>query len=242
MADIPWDELMDAADGSDFAPIPQGDYDLKIIETEATTSSTDKPMWKITTAVMNGPHEGRKVWTQQTLTMDNPDALNVFFRQMAAAGLTGAFFKTKPNNQQIADALMGRAFRGKVTIREWQGVPRNNIKQWNPLGAAAAGAPGGPPPPAAGTTPPAGPPPPAAATPPPAAAAPPPAASAPPAAAAPPPAAAPPAAPAAPPASEAPAANGAATPAPEPAAVGGGSPDQWVVEERATGSSEPPPF
>lgn len=248
MADIPWDDLMDAADGSDFAPIPQGDYDLKIIETEATTSSTDKPMWKITTEVLNGPHSGRKVWTQQTLTMDNPDALNVFFRQMAAAGLTGEFFKTKPNNQQIADALMGRTFRGKVTIREWNGVPRNNIKQWNPAGAAAAGPGGGPPPPAAGATPPAGPPPPAASAPPPAAAAPPPAAAAPPPPAAPPaaaPAAAaatepPPAAPPAPAAPAAPAANGGGVP--EPAGVGGGSPDQWVVQERPTGSAEPPPF
>ena len=51
MADIPWDELMDAAGDSDFAPIPQGDYDVKIIETEATKSSTDKPMWKITAEV-----------------------------------------------------------------------------------------------------------------------------------------------------------------------------------------------
>jgi hypothetical protein len=233
MADIPWDDLMDAAGSSDYAPIPQGDYDLKIIETEATTSSTDKPMWKVTTAVMNGPHEGRKVWTQQTLTMDNADALNVFFRQMAAAGLTAEFFKTKPNNQQIADALMGRTFRGKVTIREWNGVPRNNIKQWNPMGAGSAGAPpgagtGAPPPPPAASAPPA-----AAGPPPPAAAPPAPAATAPPAAAAPAAAAAPPPPPAAPP----------AAPVPEPAGVGAaGSADQWVVQDRPTGSSEPPPF
>ena len=32
MADIPWDELMDAAGDSDFAPIPQSDYDVKITE------------------------------------------------------------------------------------------------------------------------------------------------------------------------------------------------------------------
>jgi hypothetical protein len=239
MADIPWDELMDAANDSDFAPIPQGDYDVKIIETEATKSSTDKPMWKITTAVLNGPHEGRKVWTQQTLTMDNPDALNVFFRQMAAAGLTREFFATKPSNQQIADALLGRSFRAKITIREWQGVPRNNIKQWNPVSAAgrgpggvapppgAGGAPGGPPPPSASSTPP----PAASAPPPPAASAPPPAASTPPPAAAPaepPPTAATP--------EPAPVTASAAPPAPS------GGADAWVVEERKTGSTEAPPF
>jgi hypothetical protein len=258
MADIPWDDLMDAAEGSDFAPIPQSDYDVKIIETEATKSSTDKPMWKITTEVMNGPHAGRKVWTQQTLTMDNPDALNVFFRQMAAAGLTGEFFKTKPTNQQIADALMGRQFRAKVTIREWQGVPRNNIKQWNPLGAGG-GAPGGPPPPGMGASAPGGPPPPPQSSAPPSSTPPP----APPSSSAPPPPAAPAAPPQPPAQQEAPAAqapppaqappqsapetNGAAAPPPaqelQPAAApAGGGADQWVVEERKTGSTEPPPF
>jgi hypothetical protein len=254
MADIPWDELMDAADNSDFAPIPQSDYDVKIIETEATKSSTDKPMWKITTEVLNGPHAGRKVWTQQTLTMDNPDALNVFFRQMAAAGLTGEFFKTKPTNQQIADALLGRQFRAKVTIREWQGVPRNNIKQWNPLGAGG-GAPGGPPP-GMGASAPGGPPPPPQAT---ATSTPPP--PGPPSASAPPPPAAPAAPPQPPAQQEAPAAPAAQAPAqapPQPAqgngapppaqelqpaaAPAGGGADQWVVEERKTGSTEPPPF
>jgi hypothetical protein len=232
MAEIPWDELMDAASTSDFAPIPQSDYDVKIIETEATKSSTDKPMWKITTAVLNGPHEGRKVWTQTTLSVDNPDALAVFFRQMAAVGLTKEFFATKPSNQEIADALLGRQFRAKVTIREWQGTARNNIKNWNPIGAASRGpggvsAPpgvGGPPPPPSGATPP-----PAAAAPPPAAAAPPPAAAAPP----------PPPAPPAP-------AESAAEPAPVTASAGPpgapGTAGSWVVEERKTGSTEAPPF
>jgi hypothetical protein len=255
MADIPWDDLMDAAEGSDFAPIPQSDYDVKIVETEATKSSNDKPMWKITAEVLNGPHSGRKLWTQQTLTMDNPDALNMFFRQMAAAGLTGEFFKTKPTNQQIADALLGRQFRAKVTIREWQGVPRNNIKQWNPIGAGG-GAPGGPPPPPASGAAPGGPPPPpssgATSTPPP---------PGPPSSSAPPPPSAPAAPPQPPAQQEAPAVqapaqappppaqdtNGAATPPPaqelQPATASAGSgADQWVVEERKTGSTEPPPF
>lgn len=237
MADIPWDELMDAAEGSDFAPFPQGDYDVKIIETEATKSSTDKPMWKITCQVLSGPHEGRKVWTQQTLTMDNPDALNVFFRQMAAAGLTGEFFKTKPSNEQIADALLGRQFRAKVTIREWQGVPRNNIKQWNPIGRGGVGAPGGPPPPGVGAAA-GGPPPPPGVSAPPSSVPPPPAAG--------PPPSAPPAPPAAPPAPAPAAANGASQ---EPQTVGaptgsagGEGAEAWMVEQRKTGSTEPPPF
>jgi hypothetical protein len=253
MADIPWDELMDAAGDSDFAPIPQSDYNVKIVETEATTSSTSKPMWKIVAEVIGGPHEGRKLWTQQTLTMDNPNALNMFFRQMAAAGLTAEFFKTKPSNQLIADALLGRTFRAKVIISEYQGSPRNEIKNWSPaaggMGApggpppppAAGGAPGGPPPPPAASAPP---PPPPAASAPPAAATPPPAATTPPpAAATPPPAAAtPPPAEQAPPAAEPTPAAPAAEQQPEPAGVGAGGGDPWVVQPRETGSTEPPPF
>ena len=258
MADIPWDELMDAANDSDFAPIPQSDYDVKISATEATTSSTDKPMWKITCDVISGPHAGRKLFTQQTLTKDNPNALNIFFRQMAAAGLTSEFFKTRPTNQQIADALLGRQFRAKVIVKDYQGMPKNEIKQWNPPSAAAAA--GGPPPPAASA--PGGPPPPpqsssSAPPPPPAPAAsapPPPPAAAPPAAA--PPAAAPPATP--PPPAEQPAAQAPPPPPapaeqpaqqePQPVTASAGPPaagsdaSAWIVEQRATGSTEEPPF
>ncbi len=259
MADIPWDELMDAANDSDFAPIPQSDYDVKISATEATTSSTDKPMWKITCDVLSGPHAGRKLFTQQTLTKDNPNALNIFFRQMAAAGLTSEFFKTRPTNQQIADALLNRQFRAKVIVKDYQGMPKNEIKQWNPPSAAASA--GGPPPPAASA--PGGPPPPpqsssSAPPPPPAPAAsapPPPPAAAPPASA--PPAAAPPAATPPPPAEQP--ATQAPPPPPAPAEqpaqqepqpvtasagppAAGSDPSAWIVEQRATGSTEEPPF
>jgi hypothetical protein len=241
MADIPWDELMDAANDSDFAPIPQSDYDVKITATEATTSSTDKPMWKITCDVLNGPHEGRKLFTQQTLTKDNPNALNIFFRQMAAAGLTSEFFKTKPTNQQIADALLGRQFRAKVIVKDYQGMPKNEIKQWNPSSGAAAA--GGPPRPPAGAAPAGGPPPPPS----PAAAAGPPPPPAPAQSTAPPPPPPPPA-PAAP--AEQPAAAAeqpAEQPAPvvgsgAPPAAGGGDASAWVVEQRQTGSMQEPPF
>lgn len=228
MTSIPWDELMDAAGDSDLAPIPQGDYDMKIVAAEATKSSTDKPMWKVTMEVENGPHAGKKAWTQQTLTQDNSNALQIFFRQMAAAGLTQEFFKTKPNPTQIAEALKGRRVRAKLIIEEYQGVPRNKVKAWNPPSMSA----GGPPPPVGGAPSSVPPPsaPPAATTPPPAAAAP---ASPPPAAAPPTPppgaeATPPPSAPPAPPAAPAP------TPEAQPAGVAGGG--------EQSGGTEPPPF
>ena len=141
MADIPWDDLMDAAGDSDFSPIPASDYTVKITSTEATKSSTDKPMWKYTIEVQDGPHATRKVFGQQTLSQESPNALDMFFRQMAAIGLTKEFFKTKPTAQQIADAMLGRQFRARIAIKEYQGSPRNEVKGWFPLGAAAAGGP-----------------------------------------------------------------------------------------------------
>jgi hypothetical protein len=227
---------MDAANDSDFAPIPQSDYDVKITATEATVSSTDKPMWKITADVLNGPHEGRKLFTQQTLTKDNPNALNIFFRQMAAAGLTSEFFKTKPTNQQIADALLGRQFRAKVIVKDYQGMPKNEIKQWNPPSGAAAA--GGPPRPPAGAAAAGGPPPPPSTT---AGGPPPPPAPA--QSSAPPPP--PPPAPEQTAAAAEPAAQ--ADPAPvvgsgAPPAAGGGDASAWVVEERQAGSMQEPPF
>lgn len=150
---IPWDDLMSAADESSVAPIPASDYNLKIVSCEATTSSSKKPMWKIVAEVEDGPYAGRKIWTQQTLSMENPNAVAMFFKVMATVGLNKAYFATRPSNTEIASAMVGRRFKGKVGIEQWDGEDRNKISKWSPLTAGgltpppAGGPAGGPPPP-----------------------------------------------------------------------------------------------
>jgi hypothetical protein len=227
---IPWDELMDAADEASIAPIPASDYDVIIDSVEATTSSTKKPMWKIVCKVENGQYKDRKIYTQQTLTMDNQNAMAIFFKTMAVVGLNKQYFASKPTPQDVAQALVGRRFRAKVGVERWNEEDRNKITRWLPLtGGGLTPPPGGsippPPAPAASTTPP---PPPA-----PAAAAPPP----------PPPAPAAPAAPEAP-AAETAAAGPAPAESPAPAFAAPAPPEEPAPEapaQQAPAAPAPPP-
>jgi hypothetical protein len=177
-----WSDLLtDAGDaGGGFEVLPEGDYDFVVKECKATTSKNGKQMWVVKAEIQGGPSNGRLVWHNFTLTTDNPSALGFFFRHMAVLGLTSDYFKQNPADHHVADALIGRRFRGQVVIAKWQGQDKNEIKAFFPAAGAGLGAPpqisappappiaaAPPPPPAAPAPTFAAPPPAAAPTPPP---------------------------------------------------------------------------
>lgn len=167
-----WQDLLnDAGDGGGtYDPLPDGDYDFIVKEAEVKTASTGRTMYAVKTAVQGGPHNGRFVWHNFVVTPENPTALGWFFKNMNVLGLNAEYFKTDPADHQVAAALVGRAFRGQVAVRKWQGQDRNEIKAFFPAGGAGLGGPAptvaAAPPPHAAPPPvaqPAPPPPPAAA-------------------------------------------------------------------------------
>jgi hypothetical protein len=139
--------------GDTIKPVPTGQYPAKVHESKFTKSGNGKPQWKLTLKIQGGPHDGRNVWTQLTLTRDNPNALAIFFRQMAAFGLTQQYFQQNPAPEAVAAALMNRDALIDVAIREWNGEDRNEVKSIKPLPAGYAAA-SIPPPPATGVVPP----------------------------------------------------------------------------------------
>lgn len=138
-----WSDLLNDAEDS-FEPVPAGDYDLKIIKSEATLSKSGKSMWKICTEVLEGPYAKRKIWGQLTLSPESPTALGIFFRQMKALGLTQDYFAQDPSDSHVASALVGRQFRGQVGVRTWQGQERNEINNYTALSSAPNAAPSAP--------------------------------------------------------------------------------------------------
>jgi hypothetical protein len=140
--------LNDAGDAAaGFEVLPAADYDLRITKSEAKMSSTGKVMFAITTEVTNGPYKGRKLWGNIVVSSDNPIALGIFFRTMNAMGIDQSFFAGNPSDAQVAEAMIGREFRGQVSVRQWQGQDRNEIKSYFPIKATMAGGPAVAPPP-----------------------------------------------------------------------------------------------
>lgn len=130
-----------AATSNNYAPLPDGDYDLKVIEAQATTTSTGKLMFKVTNEVQGGAHDKRRVWDQLVVTQDNPKAMNMFFMKAGAMGLPTSYFEQNPSPAQIEQALLGRSFRGTLGIRTYNGNQSNEIKRYFPAATAAVAAP-----------------------------------------------------------------------------------------------------
>jgi hypothetical protein len=164
MSTLNWGDLVkDAGDvGGNYEPLPDGDYELQIIEATAKVAQSGKTMFAVKAQVTAGAHAKRLVWDNLVVTPDSPAALGMFFRKMTALGLGREFFASNPSNAQIEAALQNRSFRAQVGSRTWNGSKKNEIKMYyvattgatgTTAAAAAAPAPAPAPAPAAAPAP-----------------------------------------------------------------------------------------
>jgi len=144
MSQLNWNELLQAAEssgGGSYEPLPDGTYDLKVVEATDTVTQTGKVMFKVKAEVQTGAYAKRLVWDNLVISTDNNTALSIFFSKMGALGLNRDFFGTSPAPAQIAGVLAGRMFRAQIGSRVWNGEKRNEIKRYMPMEGAVASAP-----------------------------------------------------------------------------------------------------
>ncbi len=142
MSTLNWGDLVkDAGDaGGSYDPLPDGDYDLVVLEAQAKVSQSGKTMFAIKAQVETGAHARRFVWDNLVISPENQAALGIFFRKMYALGLNRDYFASNPTNAQIEAALVGRRFRATIGSRTWQGQKKNEIKNYYNVVATAAAA------------------------------------------------------------------------------------------------------
>ena len=93
MSTLNWGDLVkEAGDVASYDPLPDGDYELQIIEATAKTTQSGKTMFAIKAQVTVGAHAKRLVWDNLVVSTDNPTALGIFFRKMNALGLGQEYF------------------------------------------------------------------------------------------------------------------------------------------------------
>lgn len=138
MATLNWGDLAkDATASGNFEPLPDGDYDFKVLEAETKVTSSGKTMFVVKAEVQTGAHAKRLVWDNLVISPENPNALGFFFGKMKALGLDKSFFDTNPSTEQILRAMANRTFRAQVGSRVYNGDTRNELKKYYP--AAASG-------------------------------------------------------------------------------------------------------
>jgi len=141
MSSINWADLVkDAGEttSGNYEPLPDGDYDLKVIEVKSTVSASGKTMFKLTTEVQGGAYNKRRIWDNLVVSPENKNALAIFFSKMAALGVPREFFFNNPSNAQIEASVDGKLFRAKVGTRTWNGDKRNEITKYYVATAGAA--------------------------------------------------------------------------------------------------------
>jgi len=133
MASLNWSELVNKAgtNNSSLEPLPDGDYELKVIEAEHRRSQSGKNMYKVTTEVQGGPYAGRRIWDNLVIDPGNETGINMFFMKMGILGLNKQFFESNPTDAQVEQALTGRPFRATVGQRTYNGQIYNDIKKYH---------------------------------------------------------------------------------------------------------------
>jgi hypothetical protein len=144
VAEVSWADLAGQAEDA-LTPIPSGEYDAVVTKAEIKFASTGKKMFSISAKITSGPHINRIFWNNFTVSPDNPNAMLVFFRQMGVFGLPIEFFKSLPadgsGDGAIPQALMGKPFRARLSIRSWQGTDSNQLDAVLPPNAGVVAAP-----------------------------------------------------------------------------------------------------
>jgi Protein of unknown function (DUF669) len=138
---VSWQNLMKEAEagGGSFEPLPIGEYSVVIDEATHSQTQSGKLMFKAKMKVEGGPHDGRIVWTNFTVSPESPTALSIFFQQMRTLGLDSNFFAAQPSEDIIASNLTGKRCTVVLSQREWNGQMRNDVKSIKPaLGGAVA--------------------------------------------------------------------------------------------------------
>jgi len=131
MSSLNWGDLVkDAGEVGSYEPLPDGDYELVVVEAVAKVAQSGKTMFALKAQVQGGAHAKRLVWDNLVVSPENSNALGIFFRKMAAMGLGREFFGSNPSNAQIEAALKGRSFRAQIGSRTWNGSKKNEIKMY----------------------------------------------------------------------------------------------------------------
>lgn len=164
MSTLNWAELIKSAGdvSSNYEALPDGEYDLTVVEATAKVTTSGKTMFSLKTQVNGGPYNNRLVWDNLVISPENQKALGIFFAKMGALGIPQDYFMRvpTPTNGEIESVLVGRKFRGTVGSRIYNGNKRNEIRRYHssgqqtntpvaPQGAVAAApqTPAAPPPP-----------------------------------------------------------------------------------------------
>lgn len=121
-----------------FEPLPAGTYAVEVTESDVVaTKSGSGEMVKLTHKVVEGPYEGRLIWTNINYMNQNPTAQRIGQQQLAelqlACGLTQPLEETEELHGHVVMAVLKI-----VADKSGQYGPKNEVARYMPYEQAPA--------------------------------------------------------------------------------------------------------
>ena len=116
--------------GSDFEPIPAGDYDLLVKECKIKASQSGNNYISVTLEVLNAAHKGRLVFDNFNVEHAKSDVRAIAKRQLAnlcMACKTGSF-----NMENVGAVLTNKVLKAYVVVvkDDYSGGTKNKVKKY----------------------------------------------------------------------------------------------------------------
>lgn len=130
MGAINWNQYIKAAEDAgeslgEFTPLPEDNYDAKVLEAKATTSkSSGSDMIAVTWVVEGGPHAGRRLWSYLSLS---EKAVNITIKNLTTLGAR-TLMESGATLEQVAAGIVGAPVTLKVVVGEYNNKPKNEVK------------------------------------------------------------------------------------------------------------------
>ena len=121
------------APSAPFTPIPSGDYDLVIIESDVERNAKDTgDNLKLTIEIASGEFQGRKIFETLCITHEKADT-----QRIAQATLSSICRAVGVPRVRSSEELHGKVFRGKVGIQKGKDGydDRNKVKEYYAKGS-----------------------------------------------------------------------------------------------------------
>lgn len=135
-------------DERSFEPLPVGDYNCQITDSEIIATRTGGEMLKLTIEVIDGPYANRKIWDNLNIRNSNPTAQSIAHRTLAdlcAACGTGPIADSEDLHFKPFVAVL--KIEPERTVGDRTYDARNGVKRYKarggqpPMGKAPAQAP-----------------------------------------------------------------------------------------------------
>ncbi len=112
-----------------FDVLPEDRYELRCLEAKLGTSKSGNPKISATFEITSGDAKGRKLWNEFSLVQAASFNLLDYF--------DAADIKVDENTEYdgagLVSMMVDSAVTGFVSIKSWQGKPKNELGKWGKL-------------------------------------------------------------------------------------------------------------